>query len=417
MIPARELKLQRGGLWTSVVPCDQTDPLHRGTLEGVLRDTIQHEAKVHGASFDAPGFRNVMQAMTAGDVEILFLAAAWDLCKPKILGATINFRSLFLQRDGRDIAVKDGIYSEDVCILPSKIRELVSEWPSGGEFPKDGLGTHFIRECMSHFAKKGMKSGIKPAGQRFEFLPDNTKIVKIQEQLGTVLGKDSHSGLLRLGETTGIIRDKWSLPVELLAVPSADGSVDPHNFLMRWSGRNGRQKIHAGFTWGASTFKGTSVTQGQIVSNGDLPEQPVVECVLASMLKAANEEIRERRWGRVDHKSPRISIQPVPVIGDVRQIFGGLPEAKNDELFASSTSAAERVFGVKPPPMHIHALNEPEIVAGLQSLGIEKRILGHSPSQTASLDLVKASETKYPVRPLKLIGSEAVNDPIFSLVA
>lgn len=417
MIPAREFKLQRGGLWTSVVPCDQTDPLHRGTLEGVLRDTIQHEAKVHGASFDAPGFRNVMQAMTAGDVEILFLAAAWDLCKPKIVGATINFRSLFLQRDGRDIAVKDGIYSEDVCILPSKIRELVSEWPSGGEFPKDGLGTHFIRECMRHFAEKGMKSGIKPAGQRFEFLPDNTKIVKIQEQLGTVLGKDSHSGLLRLGETTGIIRDKWSLPVELLAVPSAEGSVDPHNFLMRWSGRNGRQKIHAGFTWGASTFKGTSVTQSQIVSNGDLPEQPVVECVLASMLQAANEEIRERLWGRVDHKSPHISSEPVPVIGDVQQIFGGLPEAKNDVLFASSTPAAERVFGVKPPPMHIHALNEPEIVAGLQSLGIEKRILGHSPSQTASLDLIKASETKYPVRPLTLIGSEAVNDPIFSLVA
>lgn len=417
MIPAREFKLQRGGLWTSVVPCDQTDPLHRGTLEGVLRDTIQHEAKVHGASFDAPGFRNVMQAMTAGDVEILFLAAAWDLCKPKIVGATINFRSLFLQRDGRDIAVKDGIYSEDVCLLPQKLRELVAEKPIDGRFPKGGLGAHFIRECINHFAERGMKTGIKPAGQRFEFLPDNTNIITIQEKLGAILGAEQNSGLWRLGETTDTIRNKWAMPVELLAVPSADGCVDPHNFLMRWSGRNGRQKIHAGFTWGASTFKGTSVTQGQIVSNGDLPEPPVVECVLASMLKTANVEIRERRWGRVDHKSLYISSQPAPVIGDVRQIFGGLPEAKNDELFASSTSAAERVFGVKPPPMHIHALNEPEIVAGLQSLGIEKRILGHSPSQTASLDLVKASETKYPVRPLKLIGSEAVNDPTFSLVA
>jgi hypothetical protein len=146
------------------------------------------------------------------------------------------------------------------------------------------------------------------------------------------------------------------------------------------------------------------VTQSQIVSNGDLPEPPVVECVLASLLKAANEEIQEQHWGRVDHKSPRISSQPVPVIGDVQQIFGVLPEANNDKMFASPTSAAERVFGIKPPPIHIYALNEPEIVAGLQSLGIGMRILGHSPSQTASLDLIKASETNYPVRPLKLIG-------------
>lgn len=417
MIQAREFKLQRGGLWTSVVPCDQTDPLHRGTLEGVLRDTIQHEAKVHGADFDAPGFRNVMQAMTAGDVEILFLAAAWDLCKPKIVGATINFRSLFLQRDGRDIAAKDGIYSEDVCMLPQKLRELLRGKPKGNFFPEEGLGAHFIRECINHFAVQGMKSGIKPAGQRFEFLPDNTNITTIQEKLGAIMGTGQSSGLWRLGETTDIIRDKWAMPVELLTVPSAEGNIDPNNFLMRWSDRNGRQKIHAGFTWGASTFKGTSVTQSQIISNGVLPEQPIVECVLASMLKAANKEIQERCWGRVDHKSPHVSCHPVPVIGNVQQILGGLPEAKNDELFAPPPSVAEKVFGVKPPPMHIHALNEPEIVAGLQSLGVGKRILGHSPSQTASLDLVKASETKYPVRPLKLIGSEAVNDPIFSLVA
>lgn len=416
MIPTSEFKQQRGGLWTAVFPCNQTDLLHRGTLEGVLRDTIQHEAEVHSASFDAPGFRNVMRAMTAGDVEILFLAAAWDLCKPKIVGAMTNFRSLFLQREGRDIAVKDGIYSEDVCLMPQKLRELVAEKPAYGRFPKEGLGSHFIRACIQHFAENGLNGGIRPVGQRFEFLPDNRNIITIQEKLGAILGNGQNSGLWRLGETTDIIRDKWPLPVELLTVPSADGGVDPNNFLMRWSDRDGSQKIQAGFTRGISTFKGTSVTQGQIVSNGDLPEPPVVECVLASMLKAANEEIQERRWGRVDNQSLRISSQPAPVIGDVQQIFGCLPEAKNDELVASSTSAAERVFGVKPPPMHIHALNEPEIVAGLQSLGIEKRILGHSPSQTASLNLLKASETKYPVRPLKLIVSDAVNDPIFSLV-
>jgi hypothetical protein len=62
-----------------------------------------------------------MKAMAAGDVEVLFFAAAWDLCELKIIGATINFPSLSLQREGQDIIAKNGIYSEDVCILPSKI--------------------------------------------------------------------------------------------------------------------------------------------------------------------------------------------------------------------------------------------------------------------------------------------------------
>ena len=417
MIPAREFKLQRGGLWTAVLPCNQTDPIHHGALECVLRDTIRHEAKVHGASFDAASFRNVMHAMTTGDVEILFLAAAWDLCKPKVVGATINFRSLFLERAGLDVAANDGIYSEDVCLLPQKLREIVAEKPIGGRFPTGGLGAHFIRECMRHFAENGMKGGIRPAGQRFEFLPDNTNIVKIQEQLGAVLGTDRRSGLLRLGGMTNTIRDTWGVPVELLNVPAPDGNIDLNNFLVRWSNRNDRQKIHAGFTRGVSTFTGVSVTQSQMVSNGYLPEPPLVESVLASMLKAANEEIQERGWGRVDFRAQPQSILNSALIGDVRQVFGDLPEAKNDKLFVSSSSAVERAFGVKPPLMHIHALNEPEIVSGLQSLGAEKRILGHSPSQTASLDLLKACESKAPTRPLKLVGSEAVNDPIFSLVA
>lgn len=385
MIPAREFKLQRGGLWTAVLPCDQTDLIHRGALEGILRDTIQHEAKVHGAAFDEAGFRNVMRAMQTGDVEILFLAAAWDLCKPKIVGATINFRSLSLQRDNNDLIAKNGIYSEDVCLRPKMIRELVAEWPTGGDFPEGGLGSHFIRECMAYYAKKGMKGGIVPAGQTFEFAPDNTKIVKIQEQLGAVLGQENTSGLFRLNRVTDAIRSKWPMPVEVLSVPTIWGDADPNNFAVLWSDYDEQQKIKACFTKGLSTFIGQPVSQGQIISNGRLPEQPVIECVLASVLIEANKVIQERGWGRFDH-----------------------------EPALSETVA---FFGTKPPSMHIHALNEPEIVTGLRSLGVEKRLLGSHASQTASLNLAKASGSENAVRPLRLIGPEAVHTPYYSLTA
>jgi len=384
MIPAKQFKQQPGGLYTAVMPCDQSDPRHRGALENILSDTIRHEAKVHGAEFDPVAFRNVMRAMQTGDIEILFLAAAWDLTKPKIMGATINFRSLSLQRSQNDLVAKNGIYSEDVCILPSMIRELVAEWPTGKSFPDEGIGTHFIRECMAYFAKKGMKGDIVPAGQTFEFAPDNTKIVKIQEQLGTLLGKENTSGLFRLNAITDAIRSKWPMPVELRGVPYIGGESDPNNFAVLWSSYDEQQKIKAGFTKGLSTFKGWPVTQSQIVSNGKLPEQPIMECVLASVLKAANEEIQGRGWGRPDY-----------------------------EPALSETSA---VFGVKPPLMHIHALNEPKIVTGLHSLGIEKRTLGSHTSQTASLDLAKATGMEGAIRPLKLIRLEAANDPFFLMV-
>jgi hypothetical protein len=90
MTMAKQFQQQFGGLYTAVIPYEQADPLHRSSLGGVLRDAIKHEAKVHGAAFDHAGFRNVMQAMANGDVEVLFFAAAWDVCEPKIIGATIN---------------------------------------------------------------------------------------------------------------------------------------------------------------------------------------------------------------------------------------------------------------------------------------------------------------------------------------
>jgi hypothetical protein len=418
MTMAKQFQQQFGGLYTAVIPYEQADPLHRSSLGGVLRDAIKHEAKVHGAAFDHAGFRNVMQAMANGDVEVLFFAAAWDLCEPKIIGATINFPSVSLERKGDDITAKRGIYSEDVCILPAKMKELVLEKPTGGRYPADGIGMHFIRESMRYFTERGMRGGEFPSGQTFEFAPDNSKIVRIQQQLGSRLGKDQDSSLLRLPALTDSIRDKWTMPVEVVGVQLPDGSSDPNNFIIRWAGAGGKQKIEAAFTKGISTFKGTTVTQGQFISNGNLPDAPMVECVLASVLKAADDEIRMRRWGHLRNQPPGKFTPSIPLHENKQQAFRALIQAQNDELFAPPPAKDNSLlFGVTPPSMHIHALNEPELVAGLRSLGAETRWLGTHAMQTASLDLAKAIDTVAPVRSLKLIGAAAVHAPQFTFAA
>ena len=418
MLPAQQFKRQIGGLCTAIIPFEQTDPIHRGTLGSVLRDAVQHEAKVHGATFNHAGFRNVMKAMTQGDVEVLFFAAAWDICDPKIIGATINYPSLSLERQGDDIVTKRGIYSEDVCILPSKIRELIADRPHGGKFPEAGIGTHFIQTSMQHYSRYGMRDGTVPAGQTFEYAPTNGQIVKIQEQLGARLGQSADGSLLRLERLRSPIYNKWATAVEVAALQLPDGRTDPNNFVVRWSGVDGRQKIEAAFTKGISTFKGTTVTQVQFISNGQLPVTPMVESVLASILKAANFEIRLRRWGQLRNLPPTRYSPSIPLLADKHQAFRALMQAQSHELFSPSLARDNcLLFGVKPPPMHLHVLNEPELVAGLRSLGAASRMLGNKDMQTAALDLASATTTKHAVRPLKQGGFAPPNKPIFSLVA
>lgn len=418
MLPAQQFKRQIGGLCTAVIPYTQTDPIHRGALGSVLRDAVQHEAKVHGAAFNHAGFRNVMKAMAQGDVEVLFFAATWDVCEPKIIGATVNFPSVSLERTGTDITVKRGIYSEDVCILPSKIRELIVERPLGGKFPEAGIGTHFIRSSMWHYSIYGMRDGSVPAGQTFEFASTNGQIVKIQEQLGTRLGSSADSGLLRLERLRSPIYNKWATAVEVAALHLPDGRTDPNNFVVRWSGSDGKQKIEAAFTKGISTFKGTTVTQAQFISNGHLPVMPMVESVLASILKAANFEIRMRRWGHLRNLPPARFSPSIPLLEGREQTFKALMQAQSQELFSPAPAKDNNLlFGAKPPPMHLHVLNEPELVAGLRALGATTRMLGPNAMQTASLDLARATATEHAVRPVKQGGFASTNKPIFSLAA
>ena len=415
MIETKNFQQLMGGLNVAILPQIDSDVIHCSTLGGVLRDAIQYEAKVHGATFDPVGFRQVMKAMSTDDVEVLFFAAAWDVCDPKIVGATINFRSLFLQRNGGDIDVHRGIYSEDVCLLPAKMREIIFERPRTKSLPRNGLGLPFIQASIDYYATHGFKDGTIPVGETFEFAPTNSKIISIQESLGATLGGVNDSALLKIAGGR-LPAGLFKLPVEVRYVLRADGTIDPNNFVVSWESPNARQKIMASFTKGLSTFKGTPVTQCQFISNGQTPNTGILHCAVASILQAAEFEIRERSWGSLTKSRHEVS-PSVPLTGSAQEIFAALFKAQNVGLLSRQRS--NPLLGFAPPPIHIHVLHEPEIVAALKALGAEQRELGSRPMQTASLDLRKAAvRHNAPNRPLTLITPDATrHNPIFSLAA
>ena len=415
MIETKNFQQLLGGLNIAILPQNQSDIIHSSALGRVLRDSIQHEAMVHGVGFDPVGFRKVMQAMSSGDVEVLFFAAAWDICDPKIVGATINFRSLFLQRNGNDIDAHHGIYSEDVCLLPAKMREIILGRPRTKALPRDGLGLPFIQASIDHFAQHGFKDGTIPAGQAFEFAPSNSKIIAIQEKLGATLGGSEDSALLKI-ESGKLTHDRFKIPVEVRFVPLADGAIDPNNFVVSWEAPDTQQKVMASFTKGISTFKGAPVTQCQFISNGKLPSAGVLQSVVASILQAAEQEIGERRWGSL--AKPQQLVSPhIPINGSTQEVFAALFDAQNVVLLSPKRSNPP--LGIAPPPIHIHVLQEPEIAAALKSVGAAQRMLGNNSMQTATLDLRKvAVKQNVPTRPLALISPDAArNDPLFSLAA
>ncbi|MCL2468907.1 MAG: hypothetical protein FWF24_01575 [Alphaproteobacteria bacterium] len=413
MIKTKNFQQLMGGLNIAILPQIESDVIHCSTLGGVLRDTIRHEAKAHSAAFDPVGFRQVMRAMSGGDVEVLFFAAAWDVCDPKIVGAAINFRSLFLQRNGRDIDVHHGIYSEDVCLLFPKMREIILERPRTKDLPEKGLGMPFIQASIDYYSRHGFKDGTIPIGQAFEFAPSNSKIIAIKEKLGATLGHGEESALLRIAGDR-FPDSIFKLPVEVRFVPLANGTIDPNNFVVSWESADSRQKIMASFTKGISTFKGTPVTQCQFISNGKIPNTGILQCAVASILQAAEHEIGERCWGSL--AKPWHEVSPnVPLGGSAQDVFAALFKAQNVALLSPKRSVP--LLGVIPPPLHIHALQEPEIVSALKSLGAKQRMLGNNPMQTATLDLRKAAERhNAPNRPLALIEPDAAShNPIFSL--
>jgi len=410
MAKTADFQALSGGLQIAVLPQCEGDIVHQCTLGGILSDALQYEARTHGAVFHPEKLHKVVQAMSCGEVEILFFAAAWNVCSPTIAGATVNQPTLFLQRNGANIDVHRGIYSEDVCLLPSAIRKIIAERPRIKKLPDEGLGLSFVQASIDHYAALGFKDGAIPVGQVFEYAPSNTSIIAVQNKLGAQLGDDTKSALFEV-DSVHDLEDRFKVPVSVHYVCRADGTIDPNNFVVSWQSETGWQKITAAFTKGLSTYRGEPVAQAQFISNGCLPPSGVIESVALSILQKAEQVMEDMHWAG----APESATSPIiPCGASARDIYTALFDAQNIVLLKPRRPRA--LIG-KALPMRIHVFQEPEIAAAIKAIGGTQRVLGSRPMQTATLDLRKAAALHNgPPRPLSLIAPDAArHDPIFSL--
>jgi hypothetical protein len=316
-----------------------------------------------------------------------------------------------LQQNGQDIGIHRGIYSEDVCLLVSKIKELLIERPIGMDFPEEGIGKHFIKGSMRHYATNGLVGDIYPVGQLFEYATDNGNIIKIQQQLNANLGAEGDSALFRLEGLTPAMRRRLNIPVELISVTLPDGGIDPNNFIVQW--QDGRHRICTGFTDTLSTFRGKFVAQSQLVGSEVLPPQDTVQDVVAASFIAAENKIVQ---GRLDKAKPESYSPSIPWDGTSGQILRESLLMTNHEISACVAGAANDDKNVT---FNVHVRNNSGLVDAVKNMDGSIRGLGTHAMQTGSLDLTPEMEkagTIIRAEKPKLILSNN-SGPIFKLAA
>jgi hypothetical protein len=376
-----------GGLHATVLPYNRVDAIHRSSLNSLLGDIINYEAKVHDAPFDRVGFRNVLRMLAKGKAKVLFFPAAWDACAPHIVGATFNFQGLSMKRNGKNIDVGFGLYTEDVSLFLAKLRDLHADMPLGCRSPEISIGQFYEQESLRYFTENGLSDGVFPVGRVFEFAPKNTKIIRIQNELGATLGSSNDSGLLRIEGLTPAMRDSFKVPVDQFNVLLPNGTIDPDNFVVAWQSQDGEQKIYTAFTNGMSTFTGKRVTQCQIITNGNIPRQGMVESVVASSLAVGEHKIHTDSWNEIQAQNRGFS-PSIPLLGSAKEMYESAFAMSGHEIAMQVSKAANDL----EIPTHIHVNGEPEVLDALNSLGAKQRMLGSNPMQTGKIDLTDRLE-------------------------
>jgi hypothetical protein len=374
-----------GGLYAAVAPFNKADFRQRRFIDSVASYFLGHEANVHGASFDSQN-SYLTRAILSGRVEVILLYTAWRaseqenvIDKRKITAVMFNSRNLFMRRNGEEIDINHGVNTLDTCLSPRVLRALIGQKPPEDSFPPIGLGQYFEQESLNYLRKHGMSGGVIPAGRAFEFDPGNTKIIRIQKELNATLGA-RNSGVFKMeGLTQGMV-DVPKVPVSLIGVTLPDGSLDPHNFVVRWHSDDNRQKIYTSFGDDMSSFIGNDRTECQIVTNGNLPNESMVKSVIASSLIVGHHKIAMDRLHAIQSGQPCGFNPALPLIKySDREEF----KLNRDEVVVPFM---RRTLQIGDVPAHVHLLHEPEIVAAVHSLDMEARLLGGKPTQPGRIE-------------------------------
>jgi hypothetical protein len=407
MIPEESFKQLDGGLYAAVVPYNKSDPMHRSFFGDALRDVISYEALVHHSPFNKKDFDKVLRALVSGDIEARFFMAAWELCSPKIVGATITVPTLSMEWDGRNLKANLAEHSEDVCLLPAAIKELIREKPEGRSLPGNGLADVFDRESIRQMKEEGK------AARFGEFVLRNTKIKRILNQSGTVLGTEENSAILNLNNFTPAMRNLWLPNVDPNRIAfDIDGSdLCNKRIVTTWSDDSGAQRVAMSFTNSISTFKGGKpIIQAKFLDTDHLPPVASLKDILTSLIILGHEKASDLEWG-VEQPKP----QPSPVIpfdGSRREVLAALMSVGRDEM-ANRRQSRSFVFGGLPPETHFAVLDQPKIMAALTELDLPKRTLGPDETKPGVLPIEGASAK----RPLFVVRKEAVENPCFALAA
>jgi len=418
-----------GGLKTSVFPMNGEDLIHQSALGKSLYDLVEHEAKAHQADFNGANFNKIIEAVKANKIQAWFIVAGWEQCLPRVLGAAVEFPTVFTEWDGNEFKHYPGVYGEDTCIQPKVLRELIKERPSNKSFPPDlGLGLYFEQERMRLMrAENSPYYGMTPKGRIGEVSAHSTNMLRLLDQFGSEIGAEQEDPILEMQGITSTMRNRLPVAVEVQSLtPDSDSLATLSNvFVASWASDDEKQRLAASFPEAFSTFTGENIVRVQLTSNGNLPYGDKLKEVLSSLLIAGEEEVRERRWGKpalhkqLKPRSPIIYIHAPPS----ERLKAVWDSNKEDLLHPRLGLEPELFLGGPPPLMRIHAIGEKEVVKALKGMGLQDRMLGPHVMQPASLDLgkmpVDIMELNPPQpKPLNVIRQQAsAYIPLFSLAA
>ncbi|MDR3448629.1 MAG: hypothetical protein P4M15_02560 [Alphaproteobacteria bacterium] len=223
------------------------------------------------------------------------------------------------------------IYTEDVCILSSRLRQLIRAKPEGKEFPEESLA-----ECCERINLQKMREQ-DGAFYRFgEVSRDNTAMMRQLNDNGAIIG-GADSAVLEFKGLPNNLMDKLPMDVKVIRLRK-DGVFDNDNFITRWHEAHHDVRFIA--TKGRATAIGRPRADTRPWRSIILPQPAILECVVASSLLAIKREAEERKWGNGD---------------------------------ASSTCAA---LGAPMPDVHMH-VNNREMLDALTACGARPRFFGN----------------------------------------
>ncbi len=352
---------QPGGLWLKVAKHSAIDVAQNADRLPVMRRAVQTIAEKHGASFSVKGFRDNTRAITTGDLWVDFYLAKWEACSQKqvCLGAALNWETYGFDPNGR---LAKSAYTEDVCILKGQLRELVRLKPADKEFPRESLAEALERISLRKMRESG-------AAYRYgEVDQGNTTMVRQLSGNGAVLGSHLASAVLELKHIPTDLKAQWLEPTSIMDIGPSE-HPDPRNFVVLWDDPN--HDVRFLVTKGRGTALGTPRADIRPWHNGPLPEQGVLNRVIASSLTAIKYETEDRKWGETS-----VQFAPAPLPSDVahKRIFWDIFDATKHEFF----NEPFKKYSFLPPVInaHIFIQNDGRMLEGFLANRAAHRVFG-----------------------------------------